>query len=53
METTVAAFAVFTLCLIGCGMHSYFVGRRVGIQHAVDYLVDTGHLDVDQDEVNI
>ena len=51
METTIAAFVVFSLCLIGCGAHCWYVGRRVGIQHAVDYLVDNGHLDVDEDEV--
>ena len=50
METTLAAFVVFGLCLIGCGTHCWYLGRRVGIQHAVDYLVDKGHLDVD-DEV--
>ena len=51
METTLAAFIVFGLCLIGCGTQCWYLGRRVGIQHAVDYLVDNGQLDVDEDEV--
>ena len=51
METSIAAFTVFTLCLIGCGIHAWYIGRRVGIQHAVDYLVDSGQLEVD-DEVD-
>ena len=53
METTLAAFVVFGLCLIGCGTHCWYLGRRGGIQHAVDYLVDTGHLDVDEDEITL
>ena len=51
LETTLAAFIVFGLCLIGCGTQCWYLGRRVGIQHAVDYLVDNGQLDVDEDEV--
>jgi len=53
LETSIAAFVVFTLCLIGCGIHSWYVGRRVGIQHAVDYLVDNGQLDVDDEVDNL
>ena len=48
MEVSLVVFGVFTLCLIGCGIHSYFLGRRVGIEHAVDYLVDTGQIEVDE-----
>ena len=49
MEVSLVVFAVFTLCLVGCGLHSYFLGRRAGIEHAVDYLVDSGQLDVDDE----
>ena len=47
-----AAFIVFTLCLIGCGTHAWYLGRKVGIQHTVDYLIDNGIIDVD-DEVEV
>ena len=49
MELSLVAFGVFTLCLVGCGIHSYFLGRRVGIEHAVDYLVDSGELELDDE----
>ena len=52
METTMAAFIVFTLCLIGCGTHAWYLGRKVGIQHTVDYLIDNGIIDV-EDEVEV
>jgi len=45
--TTVGAFIIFSVCLAGCGMHAYFVGRRVGIEQAVDYMADNGHIDVE------
>lgn len=47
MEVSLPVFVIFCLCLIGCGVHSWYVGRRVGIEHAVDYLVENGELDVD------
>lgn len=47
MITTVGAFIIFSVCLAGCGMHAYFVGRRVGIEQAVDYMADNGHIDVE------
>ena len=40
-------FIIFSVCLAGCGMHAYFVGRRVGIEQAVDYMADNGHIDVE------
>lgn len=47
-----AAFIVFTLCLMGCGIHAWYLGRKVGIQHTVDYLIDNGIIDV-EDEVEV
>ena len=52
MELSLTAFTLFAICMAGCGIHCWYLGRRVGIQYAVDYLVDNGHLDVD-DEVEI
>ena len=49
MVTTVGAFIVFALFLAGCGMHSYRVVRRVGIESAVDYMHDNGHIDLDDE----
>ena len=49
MVTTVGAFIVFALCLAGCGMHSYRVGRRVGIESAIDYMVDNGDIELEDE----
>ena len=53
LELSLTAFTLFAICMAGCGIHCWYLGRRVGIQHAVDYLVDTGHLDVDDDEITL
>ena len=38
------------LCILGCGMTCYFLGHRVGIEDAVQHLMDNGMLpDVEQD----
>ena len=47
MVTTVGGFIIFIICLVGCGLHAYFLGRRVGVEEAVNYLADNGHIDVD------
>ena len=47
MVTTVGAVVVFIVCMIGCAYHAYFLGRRVGIEHAVDFLADNDYIDVD------
>ena len=39
MET---AIVVFIFCLIGCGIHSWRLGRRDGIEGTVQYLIDQG-----------
>ena len=52
LELSLTAFTLFAICMMGCGIHCWYLGRKVGIQYAVDYLVDNGHLDVD-DEVEI
>ena len=28
-------------------MHAYFLGRRVGVEEAVNYMADNGHIDLD------
>jgi hypothetical protein len=49
METTVAGFIVFVICLIGCASTSWHLGRSVGIKGTVNYLVERGLLEVDDD----
>lgn len=42
---TTASIAIFTFCLIGCGLTSFFLGRRDGIEATVDYLIEIGVLE--------
>jgi len=44
-----AAIVVFIFCLIGCGIHSWRLGRRDGINGTVEYLIDKGILEVDDE----
>lgn len=47
---TTPEIAVFVFCLIGCGVTSYFIGRQNGIEDVVEHLIDTGVLEVAEDE---
>jgi hypothetical protein len=42
-------FAIFVFCLIGCGITSYRLGHTEGVAGAVEYLIDQGVLEVDDE----
>lgn len=43
------SIVVFIFCLIGCGIHSYFLGKRVGIIDCLGYLEDQGVIEFTED----
>ena len=45
----ITAFAVFAFCMTGCSLQAYFLGRRSGIQSTVQYFIDQGILEVDDE----
>lgn len=43
--------AIFAFCLIGCSLTSFYIGRQEGIEGTVQYFIDAGILEVeDEDE---
>jgi hypothetical protein len=47
---TVPALAIFVFCLLGCGYSSYFIGKRAGIEGTVQYFIDLGVLEVEDEQ---
>ena len=43
------ALIVFAVCLWGCGQTAFHLGRRDGIEGTVQYLIDTGVLEGDDE----
>jgi len=43
------ASTIFAVCMIGCGMTSFHLGRQEGIENTVQYLIDEGVLEVDDE----
>jgi hypothetical protein len=41
---------LFILIVIGCGVTSYALGRKMGIVSTVGYLIETNIIEVDFDE---
>jgi len=40
--------AVFIFCLIGCGVHCWRLGKSEGIEGAVQYFIDNGYIEVEE-----
>lgn len=43
------AIIVFSICMFGCALTAFHLGRREGIESTVQYLVDVGVLEVDDE----
>lgn len=44
------ALIIFGLCMWGCGQTAFHIGKREGIEGTVQYLIDTGVLEVDDED---
>jgi hypothetical protein len=42
-------YAVFVFCVIGCGMTSYSLGKKEGIETTIEHLVDNGMLEIEEE----
>ena len=40
---------VFAICMAGCALTSFHLGRQEGIESTVQYLIDQGVIDIDDD----
>ena len=38
----VPSFVIFMFCLVGAGVHSFFLGKQVGVENTIQYLHDKG-----------
>ena len=46
---TIEAIAIFFLCLIGCGVQAWRLGRHQGIEDTVTYMINEGLIEVDEE----
>ncbi len=45
----IATYLIFGLCMCGCAGQAYFLGRRLGIESTINYLVDEGVLQLEEE----
>jgi hypothetical protein len=45
----IQVLSIFMFCLIGCGFTSWHVGKNHGIEMAVQYLIDQGVLEINEE----
>lgn len=43
-------FIIFVFCLLGAGIHCYFLGRKEGVFSTVEYLEMEGVLEVERED---
>ena len=44
----VPSFVIFMFCLVGAGIHSFFLGKQVGVENTIQYLHDKGIVEFDE-----
>lgn len=49
MGTSIVEFAIFIFCMIGCGLQCWHLGKSVGIEATVQYMIDQGVLELEED----
>jgi len=42
-------YAVFTFCLLGCGISCHALGKKEGIELTIEHLVDNGMIELDEE----
>jgi len=45
---TTIELAIFIFCMVGCGFHSWKLGKHQGIEATVQYMIDQGVLEVEE-----
>lgn len=51
MVDITVAYVVFGFCMLGAALTAFHLGRREGIEGTVQYLIDAGVLEVDDEHV--
>ena len=52
-NTLLEMYIIFAFCMAGCAGHAYFTGRRMGIQNTVEYLMEKGILELDEESPSL
>jgi hypothetical protein len=45
----IGLYVVLAVCMLGCATHSFYLGRRTGIEATVTYLIEQGVLELDEE----
>ena len=49
-DILIVELAAMTVCVIGCGMTCYNLGKQEGIETTIEHLVDEGMLELEEDQ---
>lgn len=43
----IPSFVIFIFCLAGCGLHSFHLGKQVGVENTIEYLHEKGIVELE------
>ena len=46
-------YLIFGICMCGCAVHAFYLGRRTGVESTVEYLMDKGILELDEESPSL
>ena len=46
-------YFILALCMFGCAGHAFFLGRRTGVEATVNYLMEKGILEFDEESPSL
>ena len=49
----IGLYIIFAICMCGCAGHAFYLGRRTGIEATVEFLIDKGILELDEESPSL
>lgn len=49
----IGLYLILALCMFGCAGHAFYLGRRTGVEATVNYLMEKGILELDEESPSL
>ncbi len=49
----IGLYLILAFCMFGCAGHAFYLGRRTGVEATVNYLMEKGILELDEESPSL
>ena len=49
----IGLYLILGVCMFGCAGHAFYLGRRTGVEATVNYLMEKGILELDEESPSL